>query len=71
MYVGGKDAIKHVSKRIGHDARFKGKTTVFGMVKRGGKVVAKIVPTPAKSGDILPHVMRRIMPTTTAVFTIR
>jgi transposase-like protein len=67
-YYGGKDRNKHLSKRIGPAARWKGKTTVFGMVERGGKVVARVVPTPAKSSDILPHVMHRVMPAT-AIFT--
>jgi transposase len=67
-YFGGKDRNKHLSMRMGHAGRFKGKATVFGMVERGGKVVAKVVPTPAKSVDILPHVVRRIMPAST-VFT--
>jgi transposase len=67
-YFGGKDRNKHLSKRQGPAARWSGKTTVFGMVERGGRVVAKVVPTPAKSGDILPHVMRRIVPAS-VVFT--
>jgi len=67
-YFGGKDRNKRLSKRMGRAGHFKGKTTVFGMVERGGRVVAKVVPTPAKSGDILPHVMRRVMPAS-SIFT--
>src|ERR1700730_2996082 len=60
-YFGGKDRNKHLGKRQGHNARFRDKTTVFGMVQRGGKVAAKVIPTPANSANILPHVVRRIM----------
>ncbi len=54
-YFGGKDRNKRLSKRMGREGHFKGKSAVFGMVQRGGKVVAKVVPSPARSGDILPH----------------
>jgi transposase len=67
-YFGGKDRNKQLSKRKGHAARWEDKTTVFGMVERKGRVIAKVVPTPAKSGDILPQVMHRVMPAS-VVFT--
>ena len=50
---------------MGH---YKGKTAVFGMVQRGGKMVARVVPTPPKSGDLLPHIRHHVLPATT-VFT--
>ena len=67
-YFGGKDRNKHLSKRKGHAARWEDKTTVFGMIERKGRVIAKVVPTPAKSGDILPHVLQRVIPSS-VVFT--
>jgi transposase len=67
-YFGGKDRNKHLSKRKRQASRWEDNRTVFGMVERKGRVIAKVVPTPAKSGDILPHVMRRVMPAS-VVFT--
>jgi transposase len=67
-YIGGKDRNKQLSKRQGYAGHSKGRATVFGMVERGGKVVAKVVPTPAKSADLLPHVVHRVMPAS-IVFT--
>ena len=61
---GGKDKNKHVNKRKGHDAHYQGKDTVFGMVERGGRVVARVVPTPAESGDLLPQIQSRVLPAT-------
>ncbi len=59
---GGKDKNKHVNKRKGHDAHYQGKATVFGMVERGGRVAARVVSTPAKSGDMLPQIRARVLP---------
>jgi transposase len=67
-YFGGKDQNRHLSKRRGHAGHYKDKTAVFGMVQRGGKVVARVVPTPPQSGDLLPHIRHHVMPATT-VFT--
>jgi len=39
-YIGGKDTNRHISKKKG----FEGKTMVMGAVKRGGKVVTKVIP---------------------------
>ena len=67
-YVGGKDSNKHVGKRIGKRGRFtEAKTPVFGMVERGGRVVARVVPD-AKAATILPIVAERVLPSST-VFT--
>ena len=61
-YFGGKDRNRHISKRSGKRGRGAGgKTPVFGMVERKGKVVAMVVPdTTAKT--ILPIVGQRVMP---------
>ena len=61
-YYGGKNENKHVSKRKGYRGHYQDKTMVFGMVERGGSVIAKVVPSPPKSGDLLPHIRQRIMP---------
>jgi transposase len=44
-----------------------GKTTVFGMVERQGRVVAKVVPN-TSSASLLPHIVERTMPAST-IFT--
>lgn len=66
--IGGKDTNRHLGNRLGYQGHFRRKTAVFGMVERGGRVVAKVVRTPPRSGDVLPHVRRHVMPATT-VFT--
>lgn len=65
---GGKDKNKHKNRRKGYDAHYQGKTTVFGMVERDGRVAARVVSTPAKSGDLLPEVGARVLPST-MIFT--
>jgi transposase len=65
---GGKDKNKHINKRKGHDAHYHGKATVFGMVEREGRVKATVVPTPVTSGNILPHIRKRILPSS-MIFT--
>lgn len=65
---GGKDKNKHVNKRKGHDAHYQGKATVFGMVEREGRVAARVVSTPVRSGDLLPQVRSRVLPNT-MIFT--
>jgi transposase len=62
-FYGGKDSNRHVSKRKGRAAKYD-KATAFGMVERGGRVVAKVVPSPAKSRDLLPHIRERVLPNT-------
>ena len=62
MYVGGKDHYKHRSKRAGIRGRVTdSKTPVFGMVERGGRVVAKVTKD-AKTASIFPIIAERIMP---------
>ena len=58
-FYGGKDKNKHVSKRKGREAHYQGKATVFGMVKRGGRATATVVPTPVSSGNLLPRIRER------------
>ena len=44
-YMGGKDKNKHLGKRAGIRGRnTDSKTPVFGMVERGGRVVARVTP---------------------------
>jgi transposase len=57
-YVGGKEMNKHRSKRTTAAGRNPGKkTTVFGMVERGGRVVAKVTKD-AKMSTIFPIITR-------------
>lgn len=42
-YVGGKEDNKHASKKLNAGRGAVGKTAVFGMRERGGKVVAKVI----------------------------
>lgn len=66
-FFGGKDKNRHLSKRRGHAARYD-KTPVFGMIERGGRVVAAVIPSPPDSANILLHVKAKVMPRST-VFT--
>jgi transposase len=70
--IGGKDENRHLGKRLGAKGHYAGKASVFGMVQRrgefGAKVVTKVVHTPPRSGDLLPHIRHHVMPATT-VFT--
>ncbi len=73
MLVGGIDKNRHLGKRLHGKGHYMGKKSVFGMVQRRddesqARVVAKVVPTPPKSGDVLRHVRRYVMPAS-VVFT--
>ena len=61
-FFGGSDQNRHLSKRRGYKGKYSGKTTVFGMVERHGKVIATVVPTPPSSADLLPHIKAKVMP---------
>jgi len=64
-YVGGKDLNKHRSKRSGIRGRSTvSKTAVFGMLERGGCVIARVTPD-AKAKTILPIVAERVLPAST------
>jgi transposase-like protein/Zn ribbon nucleic-acid-binding protein len=64
---GGLEKNKHASKRQHLGTGNVGKTVVFGMVERKGRIVAKVVPN-TQSATLLPHVIERTMPDST-VFT--
>ncbi|HEX5235465.1 MAG TPA: IS1595 family transposase [Silvibacterium sp.] len=63
-YVGGKNKNKRLSKRQagrGRPSFDSDKTPVFGMVERGGRVVAQVIPD-AKLKTIFPIIHERILP---------
>jgi transposase-like protein len=63
-YIGGKRKNKHISKTRGMRGRpgfNDDQTPVFGMVERGGRVVAKVTPD-ARSATIYPIVHEYVMP---------
>lgn len=62
-YVGGKSKNKHLGKRggMGRPSTDSPKTPVFGMVERGGRVVAQVVPD-AKHKTLFPIIHERILP---------
>lgn len=67
-YVGGKRHYKPGrSTPRGRPGKDSHKTPVFGMVQRGGKIVAVVVED-VKSKTLMPHVLERVLPATT-VFT--
>ena len=65
-YVGGKSKNKHYGKRggQGRPGADSPKTPVFGMVERGGRVVAKVTPD-VKTKTLFPIIHERIMPAST------
>jgi transposase-like protein len=58
-YVGGKNRNRHANKKIKHSQgrSGKGKVPVFGMIERGKKVVAKVVPS-TSAKDLFPIIMQ-------------
>jgi transposase len=64
-YHGGALKNKHRSKL--KERPYKDKQPIFGMVERGGRVVARVTPD-AKSKTILPIVAERVLPSST-IFT--
>jgi transposase len=61
-YMGGKLKNKHRNKlKQGHH---KDKQPVFGMVERGGRVVARVTPD-AKTATIFPIIAERVLPAST------
>jgi transposase len=65
-YVGGKERNKHRSKRNSISGRPDGTTkqTVFGMVERGGRVVARVTKN-AKVESLFPIIAERVLPAST------
>jgi transposase len=66
-HYGGLEKNKHRSKRLHRGTGGAGKTAVFGMVERGGRVIAKVVPN-TQAATLLPHVTERVLPRS-AIFT--
>lgn len=61
-YMGGKLKNKHVSKL--KQGTHKDKQPVFGMVERGGRVMAFVTPD-AKARTVLPIIAERVLPSST------
>jgi len=66
-HYGGLEKNKHRSKRLHRGTGGAGKTAVLGMVERGGRVIAKVVPN-TQAATLLPHVTERVLPKS-AIFT--
>ncbi|MGB6159342.1 MAG: IS1595 family transposase [Acidobacteriaceae bacterium] len=66
MYVGGKDKNKHFHKRVdsGRPGKDSPKTPVFGMVERGGRVIARVTPD-VKAKTLFPIIKERVLPSST------
>jgi transposase len=66
--VGGKEKNKHANKRTTAHGRSAGsKQVVFGMVERGGRVIACVTPD-TKAKTLLPIIAERVLPAST-IFT--
>jgi transposase-like protein len=63
-YMGGKAKNKHLGKRGGNGRSLETKTPVFGMVERGGKVIAKVTKDAAAS-TVFPIIAERVLPAST------
>jgi transposase-like protein len=65
-YFGGKDKNKHFHKRVdnGRPGADSPKTPVFGMVERGGRVIALVTPD-AKAKTLFPIIKERVLPSST------
>jgi len=64
-YVGGANKNKHLSKRDPNAVgRHTVKQPVFGMVERGGSVVALTVDN-AQASTLMPHMQKRVLPAST------
>ena len=61
MYVGPKGHNRRFGKRAGAGRSLDNKVPVFGMVERGGRVVAVVTPD-AKAKTVLPIMYERILP---------
>lgn len=60
-YIGGKAKNKHLGKRGGTGRSLDTKTPVFGMVERGGRVIAVVTPD-AKAKTVLPIIAEKVLP---------
>jgi transposase len=66
-FYGGLEKNKHANKRKHQGTGGAGKTAVFGMVERGGRIITKVVSN-TQSATLMPHVIERTMPAS-AIFT--
>ena len=63
-YQGGDDKNRHFDKKKGNSGRdARGKRTIFGMVEREGRVIARVTPD-AKAKTVMPIVTERVLPAT-------
>ncbi len=60
MYYGGKAKNKHLGKRGGY-GRDAAKTPIFGMVQRGGSVIARVTPD-VKAKTLFPIIKEKVLP---------
>lgn len=60
-YMGSKAKNRHLGKRGGFGRNNDQKTPVFGMVERGGRVIAKVTPD-TKAKTLFPIIHERVMP---------
>ena len=60
-YMGSKAKNRHLGKRGGFGRNNDQKTPVFGMVERGGRVVAKVTPD-TKAKTLFPIIHERVLP---------
>jgi transposase len=63
-YVGGKSKNKHLGKRGGTGRSLDTKTPVFGIMERGGRVIAKVTAD-AKVSTGFPIIAERVLPAST------
>jgi transposase len=63
-YMGSKAKNRHLGKRGGFGRNNDQKTPVFGMLERGGRVVAKVTPD-TKVKTLFPIIHERILPSST------
>jgi transposase len=63
-YMGGKAKNKHLGKRGGNGRSLDTKTPVFGMVERGGKVIARVTKD-VSSNAVFPIIAERVLPAST------
>jgi transposase-like protein len=63
-YFGPKGRNRRFGKRAGAGRSLDNKTSVFGMVERGGRVVAMVTPD-AKAKTILPIIREKVLPEST------
>lgn len=63
-YVGGKAKNKHLGKRGGTGRSLDTKTPIFGMVERGGRVIAKVTKD-VSAKAVFPIIAERVLPAST------